>query len=106
MKTADSTNMGYIAGKNESVEDQWCFVPGHGSRPPSASLPTPAALKKEPDEPQHRVKMEPHSQSGGEDNNAEMGVDGIKTEIDGLMDSDGEWSLQTLVFQYSGIHDG
>ncbi|CAH0731581.1 unnamed protein product, partial [Brenthis ino] len=63
--------------------------PGHGSRPPSASLPTPAALKKEPDEPAHRVKMEPHSQ-GGEDSNADLGVDGIKTEIDGLMDSDGD----------------
>ncbi|XP_052752940.1 collagen alpha-1(I) chain-like isoform X3 [Galleria mellonella] len=62
--------------------------PGHGSRPPSASLPTPAALKKEPDE--HRVKMEPHSQSGGEDSTAELAVDGIKTEIDGLMDSDGD----------------
>ncbi|XP_059057991.1 collagen alpha-1(I) chain-like isoform X6 [Achroia grisella] len=60
--------------------------PGHGSRPPSASLPTPAALKKEPDE--HRVKMEPHSQSGGDDSAAELAVDGIKTEIDGLMDSD------------------
>lgn len=34
--------------------------------------------------------MEPHSQSGGEDSAAELGVDGIKTEIDGLMDSDGE----------------
>lgn len=66
------------------------IVLGHGSRPPSASLPTPAALKKEPDEPQHRVKMEPHSQSGGDDNSAELGVDGIKTEIDGLMDSDGK----------------
>ncbi|XP_028159663.1 collagen alpha-1(I) chain-like isoform X2 [Ostrinia furnacalis] len=64
--------------------------PGHGSRPPSASLPTPAALKKEPDEPAHRVKMEPHSQPGGEDSAADMGVDGIKTEIDGLMDSDGD----------------
>ncbi|XP_030025246.2 collagen alpha-1(I) chain isoform X3 [Manduca sexta] len=61
--------------------------PGHGSRPPSASLPTPAALKKEPEEP-HRVKMEPHSQP--EDSAPELGVDGIKTEIDGLMDSDGD----------------
>ncbi|XP_048000273.1 collagen alpha-1(I) chain-like [Leguminivora glycinivorella] len=61
--------------------------PGHGSRPPSASLPTPAALKKEPDEPAHRVKMEPHSQ---EDSGGDLGVDGIKTEIDGLMDNDGD----------------
>ncbi|KAI8425699.1 hypothetical protein MSG28_011502 [Choristoneura fumiferana] len=61
--------------------------PGHGSRPPSASLPTPAALKKEPDEPAHRVKMEPHSQ---EDSAGDLGVDGIKTEIDGLMDNDGD----------------
>lgn len=67
-----------------------CY-PGHGSRPPSASLPTPAALKKEPDEPPHRVKLEPHSQSG-EDSAADLGVDGIKTEIDGLMDSDGKFS--------------
>lgn len=66
------------------------IYPGHGSRPPSASLPTPAALKKEPDEPPHRVKMEPHTQSGGEDSAADLGVDGIKTEIDGLMDSDGK----------------
>lgn len=68
----------------------FCHESGHGSRPPSASLPTPAALKKEPDEPQHRVKLEPHSQSGGEDSTADLGVDGIKTEIDGLMDSDGK----------------
>lgn len=61
-----------------------CCVAGHGSRPPSASLPTPAALKKEPDEPQHRVKMEP-----GQEDSGELGADGIKTEIDGLMDSDG-----------------
>ncbi|KAJ2940997.1 hypothetical protein O0L34_g13122 [Tuta absoluta] len=54
--------------------------PGHGSRPPSASLPTPATLKKEPDE--HRVKMEPDQEAG------EIGVDGIKTEIDGLMDNE------------------
>ncbi|XP_072946097.1 protein BCL9 homolog isoform X3 [Epargyreus clarus] len=63
--------------------------PGHGSRPPSASLPTPAALKKEPEDSPHRVKMEPHSQSG-EDSAPDLGVDGIKTEIDGLMDSDGD----------------
>ncbi|CAH4036451.1 protein BCL9 homolog isoform X2 [Pieris brassicae] len=64
--------------------------PGHGSRPPSASLPTPAALKKEPDDGPHRVKMEPHSQGSAEDGSADLGVDGIKTEIDGLMDSDGD----------------
>ncbi|CAK1595440.1 unnamed protein product [Parnassius mnemosyne] len=63
--------------------------PGHGSRPPSASLPTPAALKKEPEDPAHRVKLEPHTQAS-DDANAELGVDGIKTEIDGLMDSDGD----------------
>ncbi|XP_045507346.1 protein BCL9 homolog isoform X4 [Colias croceus] len=64
--------------------------PGHGSRPPSASLPTPAALKKEPDEAPHRVKLEPHSQGSAEDSAGDLGVDGIKTEIDGLMDSDGD----------------
>ena len=37
--------------------------------------------------------MEPHSQ-GGDDSNADLGVDGIKTEIDGLMDSDGESYLK------------
>ena len=37
--------------------------------------------------------MEPHSQ-GGDDSNADLGVDGIKTEIDGLMDSDGESYLE------------
>ncbi|XP_028025562.1 collagen alpha-1(I) chain-like isoform X4 [Bombyx mandarina] len=63
--------------------------PGHGSRPPSASLPTPAALKKEPEDT-HRVKIEPHSQPSGEDSASDLGVDGIKTEIDGLMDSDGK----------------
>ncbi|KOB78334.1 Uncharacterized protein OBRU01_02574 [Operophtera brumata] len=52
--------------------------------PEPASLPTPAALKKEPEESQHRVKMEP-----GQEDSAELGADGIKTEIDGLMDSDG-----------------
>lgn len=62
---------------------------GHGSRPPSASLPTPAALKKEPEDT-HRVKIEPHSQPSGEDSASDLGVDGIKTEIDGLMDSDGK----------------
>lgn len=41
--------------------------------------------------------MEPHSQSGGEDSAADLGVDGIKTEIDGLMDSDGESLLPSLV---------
>lgn len=35
--------------------------------------------------------MEPHSQTGGEDSTADLGVDGIKTEIDGLMDSDGKF---------------
>ncbi|VVC89263.1 unnamed protein product [Leptidea sinapis] len=64
--------------------------PGHGSRPPSASLPTPAALKKDPDEAPHRVKLEPHSQGSADDSAPELGVDGIKTEIDGLMDSDGD----------------
>ncbi|XP_053618987.1 collagen alpha-1(I) chain-like isoform X2 [Plodia interpunctella] len=60
--------------------------PGHGSRPPSASLPTPAALKKEPEEGPHRVKIEPHQ----DDSAPELAVDGIKTEIDTLMDNDGD----------------
>lgn len=37
--------------------------------------------------------MEPHSQGSAEDGSADMGVDGIKTEIDGLMDSDGEYDF-------------
>lgn len=37
--------------------------------------------------------MEPHSQTGGEDSTADLGVDGIKTEIDGLMDSDGKTTI-------------
>lgn len=41
--------------------------------------------------------MEPHSQ-GGEDSNADLGVDGIKTEIDGLMDSDGECDIWIVTY--------
>lgn len=67
------------------------YPPGHGSRPPSASLPTPAALKKEPEDGPHRVKMEgPHGPQGAPDDVPDLAVDGIKTEIDGLIDGDGE----------------